>query len=84
MTFDPNYYEPKVFERDPALPEAAWIDRFVAHMLAEGPKQANEEFKAELPQYARKVAPTYLVDRKQYQDPEEAAWTDMSYWEDEE
>lgn len=86
MTFDPTVYEkPKVdMQEEPNLPEDQWIARFVAFMTTEGMKQASDEFKDELPDYAASVAPSYLVDRKEYVSPEEAAETDMSYWEDEE
>lgn len=86
MTFDPAVYDkPKVdMQNEPGLSDADWLARFVAFMTTEGMKQAADEFKDELPDYAADAAPRYLVDRKEYVSPEEAAETDISYWEDEE
>lgn len=86
MTFDPTVYaKPTVdMQEEPNLPEAQWIERFVAHMKKIGEKQASKSFKAQMDSYARDVAPSYMEDRKEYADPEEAAETDASYWEDEE
>lgn len=82
--FDPAYYDPKTdYQREPGLTDAEWTDRFIAYMTTEGMKYADDSFKAELPEYARGVAPSYLDTRKEYIDPEEAAWTDISYWEEE-
>jgi hypothetical protein len=85
MTFDPTVYERKQdFQREPELSDEQWVERFVAFMIEEGNKQAADEFKAELSEYAKKIASTYLADRKDFVSPEEAAETDMSYWENEE
>lgn len=85
MNFDPTHYAPKGdMQAEPFLPDDAWIARFVAYMKTEGEKQANDKFRPEVESYAKQVAPSYLADRKSYRDPEEAAFTDLSYWEDEE
>jgi hypothetical protein len=84
-SFDPSLYDRKTnIDADPALGEAEWIERFVAHLIAEGTPVADESFKAEVPEYARRVARDYLQTRKDYVTPEEAADTDISYWEDDE
>jgi len=85
MAFDPRVYERKTdFQREPSLSDEKWIERFIAFLVTEGKKNATEDFARELPEYAKRVAPTYLVDRRDYVSPEEAAETDISYWESEE
>jgi hypothetical protein len=85
-TFDPSVYDrSKVdYQKEPQLPDDQWIERFVAHMKKLAEKCAAPDFLAEMDSYARDTAPSYLVTRKEYADPEEAAETDVSYWEDEE
>lgn len=83
-TFDPSVYTPKDIEADSSLSDAAWTERFIAHLIKAGSPVADDGFRAELPDYARNVAPAYLETRKEYIDPEEAAETDISYWESEE
>lgn len=85
MTFDPSVYEAKRdFQTEPNLSDEEWLRRFIASLVSQGMESAEEKFKAELPHYAEQVAPSYLADRAHYTTPEEAAWTDISYWEDEE
>jgi hypothetical protein len=84
MAFDPSIYSAPNCEADATVSDAVWIERFVAHLIKEGSPVADDEFRADLPSYARKVAPDYLKTRGEYIDPEEAAETDISYWENEE
>jgi hypothetical protein len=67
-------------QKEPALPDEQWIARFIAHMVAVGTKCAAPDF--DVPEYAKQAAPSYLLDRREYIDPEEAADTDISYWEE--
>lgn len=87
MTFNPSVYQrPDDFDMqiDPTLPDEAWLERFYAHMIKVGGPVADDKFRSELAAYAKFIAMTYLKDRKEYVDPEEAADTDISYWEDDE
>lgn len=86
MTFDPSVYDRSSvdFQKEPNLPADQWTERFVAHMKKLAEKCAAPDFLAEMEEYARDTAPSYLEDRKEYVDPEEAAETDVSYWEPEE
>ncbi len=85
MTFDPSVYQTKTdFQREPDLPKDAWIERFVAHMKELAKTAAAPDFLAEMDKYSRDVAPSYEEQRREYVDPEEAAETDVGYWEDEE
>jgi len=85
MTFDPSVYDhsSEDYQKEPALPDDQWNERFVIHMKKLAEKCAAPDFLAEMDSYARSTAPTYLEDRKQYVSPEEAAETDVSYWEEE-
>lgn len=56
----------------------------VARMKALAKRLAAPDFLAEMDGYARDAAPSYLENRKEYVTPEEAAETDVSYWESEE
>lgn len=84
--FDPSVYDrPDVdFQKEPALPDDRWIERFVTHMKMIAEHAAAPDFLAEMDGYARAVAPSYLVDRKEYVIPEEAAEEDIGCWESEE
>jgi len=84
--FDPSVYDRSAvdFQKEPALPADQWIDRFIARMKKIAEKCAAPDFLAEMDDYARDTAPSYLEDRKEYVTPEEAAETDVSYWESEE
>lgn len=85
MTFDPSVYERiEDYQKEPDLPADQWTERFVAHMKKLAEKCAAPDFLAEMDEYARDTAPSYLEDRKEYVSPEEAAETDVSYWENEE
>jgi hypothetical protein len=86
MSFDPSIYDrSKVdFQKNPDLPPDQWIERFVAHMKKIAEKCATPDFLAEMDEYARDCAPSYLEERNEYVSPEEAALTDASYWEPEE
>jgi hypothetical protein len=86
MTFDPSVYERSKtdYQKEPALPADQWIERFVAHMKELAKTAATPEFLAEMDEYARDVAPSYLAERTDYVDPEEAADIDVGYWENEE
>jgi hypothetical protein len=81
MTFDPTVYDRSTvdFQKEPDLPADQWIERFVASMKRLAEKCAAPEFLAEMDEYARGTAPSYLEDRKEYVTPEEAAETDVSY-----
>lgn len=68
------------FQKEPALSDETWLERFIARMIAVGSKCAAPDF--DVPGYAKEAAPSYLVDRQHYVDPEEAADTDISYWEE--
>ena len=85
-TFDPSVYDRSSidYQREPNLPDNEWIGRFVAYMKKLAEKCAAPDFLAEMDSYARDVAPSYLETRKEYESPEEAAETDVSYWESEE
>lgn len=85
-SFDPSVYDkPDVdFQTEPDLPDDRWIERFVAHMKAIAERCAAPNFLKEMDGYARDVAPAYLVDRKEYVTPEEAAEEDIGCWESEE
>ena len=67
------------FQKDPSLSDEVWLARFVAHMIAIASKCAAPDFN--VAEYAKQAAPTYLPDRRAFVDPEEAAETDISYWE---
>jgi hypothetical protein len=85
MSFDPSVYDRSDdFQNEPNLPADQWIERFVTHMKKIAEKCAAPDFLAEMEEYARDTAPSYLVDRKEYVTPEEAAETDVSYWESDE
>lgn len=85
MMFDPTVYQSaNDYQREPELSDEEWCKRFAAYIVAEGEKYAADSFKAELAKYGADTARSYLPDRKEYVMPEEAAWTDISYWEDEE
>lgn len=85
MSFDPSVYErTEDYQEAPDLPADQWTERFVAHMKKLAEKCAAPDFLAEMDDYARATAPSYLDDRKEYVTPEEAAETDVSYWENEE
>jgi hypothetical protein len=66
-------------EKDPALSAETWIARFVSRMVEIGGQVSDAH---DVAAYAKEAAPTYLVDRAEYVDPEEAADTDISYWEE--
>jgi hypothetical protein len=85
-SFDPSVYDrsPVDYQKEPDLPAEQWIERFVSHMKAVAEKYAAPDFLAEMDGYARETAPSYLEDRKEYVTPEEAADTDVGYWESEE
>jgi hypothetical protein len=84
--FDPSVYDRSHvdFQNEPDLSAEKWTGRFVAHMKKLAEKLAAPDFLAEMDDYARDCAPSYLEDRKEYATPEEAAETDVSYWENEE
>lgn len=84
--FDPSVYDrPDVdYQRESALPDDQWIERFVTRMKMIAMQVAAPDFLAEMDGYARDVAPSYLVDRKEYVTPEEAAEDDIGCWESEE
>lgn len=86
MAFDPERYtKPNVdFQNEPGLTDEQWKARFIAHLIAEGTKAANNDFKPDVPKWAADMAPEYLKDRREYVSPEEAADTDISYWENDE
>lgn len=86
MTFDPSVYDrSKVdFQNEPNLSAEQWTARFIAHMKKLAEKCAAPDFLAEMDHYAGQTAPEYLVERHEYVSPEEAAETDVSYWESDE
>lgn len=49
-----------------------WKSRFVAHMIAHD---------LEAQKYAESIVDCYLLDRNEYDSPEEAAQSDIDYWE---
>jgi len=83
MGFDPSFYtKPRIdMQAEPGLTDDEWKARFIAHLLEEGARAASDDFKAELPKWAADMAPEYVKDRLEYVSPEEAADTDISYWE---
>lgn len=85
MSFDPSVYQSNEdYQKEPGLSDADWTERFVAHMKKLAEKCAAPDFLTEMDSYARDTAPSYLETRKEYVSPEEAAETDVGYWEDEE
>ena len=82
--FDPTVYDRSKhdYQREPDLSADQWVERFVTHMKALAKKCAAPDFLAEMDGYARETAPSYLEDRREYVTPEEAAETDVSYWEE--
>lgn len=86
MAFDPSAYDRSHvdYQKEPNLSEDQWVERFVARMKKLGETCAKESFKPEVEAYARDCASAYYADRHEYVDPEEAAETDVSYWESEE
>ena len=86
MTFDPAVYARtnEDYQEEPNLPAEQWTERFVVHMKKLAEKCAAPDFLAEMDEYARGTAPSYLETRNEYVSPEEAAETDVSYWESEE
>ena len=86
MPFDPTVYARVTdHQSEPLLPDSEWIARFVARMVAEGKAgAAADEFLNDLERYANETAASYLQERKGYASPEEAADSDISYWESEE
>ena len=86
MTFDPSVYEKPDhdMQQEPNLSDGEWVERFVAAIIKDGTPRATDDFRRELPEYAQEVASSYLKDRREYVSPEEAAETDIGYWEDDE
>jgi hypothetical protein len=86
MAFVPSFYEkPQAnMQTESLLSDEEWKQGFVAHMIEEGTKCADDGFKPEVPDWARQMADSYVKDRAEYVSPEEAADTDISYWESEE
>ena len=68
------------FQIEPKLSEAEWCARFAAHIMKSALIYAGT--RDELLEYAEMAAKQYLPDRREYTDPEEAASTDVGYWED--
>ncbi|WP_341702562.1 hypothetical protein [Ferrovibrio sp.] len=66
---------------EPRLSDDEWKERFIKHMLAKVPP-ADEVEARTAPDYARQAADAYLPNRDEYDSPEEAADTDISYWEE--
>lgn len=67
------------FQTEPRLSNEDWLNRFVARMTK---GLAGEEL-AEIEDYARNQAgPAYLEERHEYESPEDAADTDISYMEE--
>ena len=71
-------------QEEPGLTDEQWKERFIAHMLKAGLPAASDDFKVDLPKWAADMAPEYVKDRLEYVSPEEAAETDIGYWENEE
>jgi hypothetical protein len=69
------------FESNPTLSDEQWCADFVAFMVKiGGPMFAGP--LGELREYAEQAARAYLPNRREYTGADEAAGTDISYWED--
>ena len=67
------------FQTEPKLSPEDWLNRFVARMT----NGLTGEELAEIEEYARNHAgPSYLEERHEYESPEDAADTDISYMEE--
>lgn len=70
---------------EPVLTDEQWKQRFIDRMLRVGPEVGTRATEADDQAdraYAKQAAESYVKDRADYGSPEEAADTDISYWEE--